>query len=147
MRQSLRIFLAIGALAAVPSRGAAQGAPTTWNSVPLKVGRSLPLRVSWSRSSILLASGFAAGLLMDAGQTRGLAQGGWDGFYETNPLLGRSPSVARINVYTAVAGLTVLGAAAALPARVRPWLLGAAFAVEALVVARNAQAGVVIGLP
>jgi hypothetical protein len=93
----------------------------------------------------VLASGFAASLLIDAGQTRGLARGGWDGFHEANPLLGRSPSVARINVYTAVAGLTVLGAAAALPARARPWLLAAMFAVETLVVARNAQAGIALG--
>jgi hypothetical protein len=134
------IFLWIGALALAPSRGGAQGAP-------IKVGWSLPLRVSWSRSSILLASGFAASLLMDAGQTRGLARGGWNGFHETNPILGRSPSVARINVYSAVAGLTVLGVAAAVPARVRPWMLGVAFVVETLVVAGNARAGITVGFP
>lgn len=141
MRRSLTIFLAMTALAVWPGRGAAQ------NAAPLRVGGSLPLRVSWSRSSIALASAFTASLLMDAGQTRGLARGGWEGFHEGNPLLGRSPSVARVNVYTAVAGLTVLGAAAALPRRVRPWFLGAAFVIEAIAVGRNAQAGITIGFP
>ena len=147
MRRSLTILLAIAALAVVPSRGEAQGAPTTWNSVPLKIGGSLPVHVSWSPSSIVLASAFTASLLMDAGQTRGLARGGWHEFREANPILGRSPSVARVNAYTAVAGLTVLGAAAAVPARVRPWLLGAALLIESVAVARNAQAGIAIGFP
>jgi hypothetical protein len=105
------------------------------------------MRVSWTRRDITLASAFTAVLLMDAGQTRGLARGGWQNFHEANPLLGRRPSVGRINVYTAVAGLTVVGAAAVLPARVRPWFLGAAFVLEALTVGRNAQAGITIGMP
>jgi hypothetical protein len=155
MRQLLTVFLATATLAALGGRSAAQGArissldteQPTWNSTPLRVGGSVPLRVSWSRSSIVLASAFTASLLMDAGQTRGLARGGWQGFREANPILGRSPSLGRINVYTAVAGLTVLSAAAVVPARVRPWLLGAALVVESLAVARNAQAGIAITLP
>lgn len=139
MRRSLTIFFAMTALAVWPGRGTAQ------SRTPLRVGGSLPLRVSWSRSSIVFASAFTATLLMDAGQTRGLARGGWDGFHEANPLLGSRPSVARVNVYTAVAGLTVLGAAAALPRRVRPWFLGAAFVIEAVAVGRNASAGIGIG--
>jgi hypothetical protein len=147
MRRSLTIFLALTALAAAPSRGAAQNAPPTWNAVPLRIGGSVPLHVSWSRSSGVLAGAFIASLLMDAGQTRGLARGGWQEFHEANPILGRSPSVARVNMYTAVAGLTVLGAAAAMPARVRPWFLGAALLIESVAVARNAHAGVGIAFP
>jgi hypothetical protein len=127
------------AFAALPGRGMAQ------NVSPLRVGGSLPVRLSWSRSSIALAGAFTATLLMDASQTRGLARGGWNGFHEANPLLGRSPSVARVNVYTAVAGMTVLGAAAAMPRRARPWFLGAAFVIEAVAVGRNASAGISIG--
>jgi hypothetical protein len=84
---------------------------------------------------------------MDAGQTRGLARNGWQWLHEANPILGPHPSVGRVNVYTAVAGLTVLGVAALLPARVRPWYLCAAFVIEAVTVARNAQAGVAIRFP
>jgi hypothetical protein len=49
-----------------------------------------------------------------------------------------------VNAYTAVAGLTVLGAAAAVPARLRPWLLGTALAVETVTVAGTVQKGVAI---
>jgi hypothetical protein len=55
--------------------------------------------------------------------------------------------VGRINAYTAIAGLTVLGAAAIVPTRARPWLLGAALLVEAFTVARNAREGIAITLP
>ena len=171
MRLDRAIFIVTAALAASPGRGATQSVrlsvletqpgetalpysrggvrntPTPTWGIPLRVGGSVPLRVSWTRSDILLASAFTAGLLMDAGQTRGLARGGWQEFHEANPILGPRPSVGRINVYTAVVGLAVLGTAAVVPARVRPWLLGVAFAVEAFAVARSVRAGIAIGLP
>jgi hypothetical protein len=103
--------------------------------------------VTWSGSDIVLAGAFTTTLLLDASQTRGLARGGWDRFREANPLLGPHPSVGRINAYTAIAGLTVLGAAAIVPTRARPWLLGAALLVEAFTVARNAREGIAITLP
>jgi hypothetical protein len=127
---------------AVAQRFQAGNAPNA-----LSVGSTVPARIPWTRTEVALAAGFTAALLMDAAQTRGLARGGWEGFREANPLLGSQPTVARINAYTAVAGLTVLGVAAAAPARFRPWVLGAAFVVEALTVARNAHAGISFSLP
>jgi len=118
-------------------------------SVPprLRAGRTLPVRLGWSTTDVTLAGAFAAALLIDAGQTRGLARDGWRGWRETNPILGPRPSVGQLDTYTAVAGLAVLGAAAAVPPRVRPWLLGAAFAVEAFTIAGTVQRGVAIRLP
>ncbi|HYT71522.1 MAG TPA: hypothetical protein VEK78_09075 [Gemmatimonadales bacterium] len=113
----------------------------------LRAAGTLPVRVTWRATDIALAGGFTAALLIDAGQTRGLARGGWRNWRETNPLLGPRPSVGRINTYTAVAGLAVLGVAAVVPARVRPWLLGAALAVETFTVAGTARRGVAIRLP
>ena len=113
----------------------------------LRAARTVPVRLGWSATDVTLASAFAAALLMDAGQTRGLARGGWRGWRETNPILGPRPSVGQLDTYTAVTGLAVLGAAAAVPARVRPWLLGAAFAVEAFTIAGTVQRGVAIRLP
>lgn len=130
-----------------PPLGSSLGSIPVWGANALRVGGSLPARVSWSASDIVLAGAFTTTLLLDAGQTRGLARGGWEGYSEANPLLGPHPSVGRINVYTAVAGLTVLGVAAAVPARARPWVLGAALAVEALTVARNAREGIAITFP
>ncbi len=126
---SLTLF---GGAAAAPTRAA-------W-SVPWR----MPRRPAWNRSEIALAGAFAAALWIDAAQTRALARGGWRGFRETNPILGPNPTVSQINAYTAVAGLTVLGAAAAVPARMRPWLLGAALAVETVTVAGTVQKGVAI---
>lgn len=108
---------------------------------------AFPARVSWNRSHTALAGAFVVTLLMDAGQTRELARHGWQGFREANPVLGDHPSVGQVNTYTAIAGLTVLGAAAALPPRVRPWLLGAAIAVQALTVGSSVQNGLPIRFP
>ncbi|HEU5261759.1 MAG TPA: hypothetical protein VFU41_10105 [Gemmatimonadales bacterium] len=113
----------------------------------LRATRTVPVRLGWSATDVTLATAFAAALLIDAGQTRGLAREGWRGWRETNPILGPRPSVGQLDTYTAVTGLAVLGAAAAVPARVRPWLLGAAFAVEAFTIAGTVQRGVAIRLP
>src|SRR2546422_1105657 len=75
---------------------------------------------------------------MDAAQTREAVR---RGYQELTPVLGPHPSVGRINSYTAAAGLGVLAAAAVAPRRARPWLLGAALAIETLAIAGNARAG------
>jgi hypothetical protein len=107
----------------------------------------LPARTSWTPSHTALAGAFTISLLIDAAQTRALARQGWNGFREANPLLGEHPSVGRVNTYTALAGLTVLGAAAVMPPRVRPWLLGAALAVQAVTIRSSAQQGLPIRFP
>jgi len=104
----------------------------------------VPARVSWNQTHTALAGAFVVTLLMDAAQTRDLARRGWPGFREANPLLGDRPSVGQVNTYTAIAGLSVLGAAAALPPKVRPWLLGAAIAVQAFTVTGSVQNGLPI---
>jgi len=107
----------------------------------------LPARLSWAPSHTALASAFVVTLLIDAGQTRQLARNGWQGFRESNPLLGERPSVGRVNSYTALAGLSVLGAAAVAPRRLRPWLLGAAIAVQAFTIQSSVRQGIPIRLP
>jgi hypothetical protein len=107
----------------------------------------LPTRVSWTPSHTALASAFVVTLLIDAAQTRALARQGWAGFRESNPLLGERPSVGRVNSYTALAGLSVLGVAAAAPPRWRPWLLGAAVAVQAFTIQGSVRRGLPIRFP
>ncbi len=126
-----------------PSRVVAGSA----GSPRLELTRSVPMRVSWSQRDIALAGGFVAALLIDAAQTRRLAAGGWRGYYETNPILGAHPSVGRVNTYTAVSAVTVLGVAAVAPKRARPWVLGAALAVEAYALAAMSRNGVAIRIP
>lgn len=108
---------------------------------------ALPARRSWNKTHTILAGVFVVGLMIDAAQTRALARDGWSTFREGNPLLGERPSVGRINTYTALVGLGVLGAAVALPPRLRPWLLGGAIAVQALTVARSLRMGIPVKFP
>ena len=122
----------------------AMPARASWSTEHLT---GLPARVSWTPSHTALASAFVVTLLIDAAQTRQLARQGWAGYRETNPLLGEQPSVGRVNSYTALAGLSVLGAAAAAPARLRPWLLGAAVAVQALTIGSSMRQGLRIRFP
>jgi len=110
----------------------------------IEVRRTVPIRVSWRSRDLALASGFAAALLVDAAQTRRLARGGWRDYQESNPLLGPRPSVGRVNTYTAVTGLAVLGVAAVAPKRARPWVLGVALAVELCTLGAMSQRGIAI---
>jgi hypothetical protein len=112
----------------------------------LELTGTVPVRVSWSQRDVALAGGFVAALLIDAAQTRRLARGGWRDFEESNPILGPRPSVGRVNTYTALSGLTVLGVAAVAPKRARPWVLGVALAVEAYALAAMSRNGVAIKL-
>jgi len=122
----------------------AMPARASWSTEQLT---QLPARVSWTPSHTALASAFLVTLLIDAGQTRELARQGWVGFRESNPLLGERPSAGRVNSYTALAGLSVLGAAAAAPPRLRPWLLGAAIAVQAFTIQSSVRQGIPIRFP
>ncbi len=110
----------------------------------IEVRQTVPFRVSWRSRDVALASGFTAALLVDAAQTRRFARTGWRDSRETNPLLGPRPSVGRVNTYTAVVGLAVLGVAAVAPKRARPWVLGVALAVEMCTLAAMAQRGIAI---
>lgn len=123
------------------SAAAAAGLPM------LRLSAAVPTRTLWSASDLTLASAFTVALLIDASQTRGLARRGWRDFRETNPILGPEPSVGRINTYTAISAAAVLGAAVVLPRRVRPWLLGAALAVEAFTIGGTVRQGVAISFP
>jgi len=122
---------------AVPARA-------SWSTEPLT---GLPSRVSWTPAHTALASAFVVTLLIDAAQTRSLARQGWVDFREANPLLGPRPSVGRVNSYTALAGLSVLGAAAVAPPRLRPWLLGAAVAVQLFTIQGSVRQGIPIRFP
>jgi len=126
-----------------PPRGASASTPLP-PPPALQLAGSVPVRLPWSPRDRALAVGFVTTLLIDAAQTRRLARGGWRDYEETNLILGRNPSEGRVNTYTAVAGLAVLGVAAAAPKRVRPWVLGVAMAVEVYALAAMSQRGVAI---
>jgi hypothetical protein len=96
---------------------------------------------SWTPSHIALAAGFTATLWIDAAQTRAAMA---LGYREVNPILGAHPSEGQINTYTVIAGLTVIGVAAVVSPRVRPWVLAAAMAVEMVTIASTVRQGIAI---
>jgi hypothetical protein len=149
----LAVFFAAFACTTLPARVAAQrvadyqpvrGATASTPLPRLQLAGAVPVRLPWCARDHALAVAFTTALLIDAAQTRRLARGGWRDYEESNPILGRNPSEGRVNAYTAVAGLAVLGVAAVAPKRVRPWVLGAALAVEVYALAAMSQRGVAI---
>lgn len=139
------VLFAAFACTTLPARAVGQRVNDYQLSLPrLQLAGAVPVRLPWSQRDRALAVGFVTTLLIDAAQTRRLARGGWRGYDESNPILGRHPSEGRVNAYTAVAGLAVLGVAAAAPKRARPWVLGAALAVEAYALAMMSSRGVAI---
>ena len=134
-RFAIPFALAVLLLSAPRSADGQQASPGAvgmqWSMPITSVTRHAP---SWNAIDVGLASGFVAALWIDAAQTRALARNNWQGFYESNPLLGPRPSEGQINTYTAAAAVTTLGIAAALPPRARRWWLAAALAVEAYTV-------------
>jgi hypothetical protein len=78
-------------------------------------------------------------LCADWSQTRWIAD--HPGFTEMNPYLGAHPSIGRVNVYFALA-LVVLVAAYCLLGEAGEVICGFVFALEMLMVVRNATGGV-----
>jgi hypothetical protein len=97
----------------------------------------------WTPYELTLEAAFATALVADWLQTRQIprtpdAPGGLE---ESNPLLGRRPSAARVNAYFALAGAGHLAVAALLP---RPWRTAwqvAGLGVECFAVRSNLGVG------
>jgi hypothetical protein len=130
MRRAAIVLLVTAVSSTVPAAAAAQQAPRD--------------NRSWRTPHVALASAFAVALSIDAAQTREAMR---RGYRETNPILGPHPSAGRVNTYSFFAGLTVVGAAAAVPARARPWILGVALAVETFAIAGTVRQGITIKFP
>ena len=94
----------------------------------------------WSETQ--QASGIALGtlLVVDYLQTRQIAKQP-EIYHETNPVLGKHPSISTVNTY--FAGVAILGYLAldALPSDMRSWALGAGIVLELAVTAHNNTIG------
>lgn len=87
------------------------------------------------REAIFIATG-----AMDWLQTRNVARNP-DGWHETNPILGRHPSIGRVNNYFLGAMLVHVGIVHLLPAEYRPVFQTITIFIEAGYVANNYQLG------
>lgn len=113
----------------------------------------------WRRVCAVLAMGLCAGWsgaradepgvlaaavtlhVLDWGQTRWIAKNP-DRAWETNVLLGRHPSVGRVNNYFLATGVSLVAAHYLLPPEYAKWGTLVWFAVGGVSVARNAALGI-----
>lgn len=95
----------------------------------------------WTEDQKRMGAALAAVTVVDWAQTRYIADSGGR-FYETNPIIGKYPSMRRVDTYFAASLL--LGAAVldALPTEYRDTALKAGLVLELLVVSNNARIGV-----
>jgi hypothetical protein len=95
----------------------------------------------WSTSERVLGTAALAALAIDWGQTRYIAKNP-QSFHETNPILGRHPSVGRVDAYFAGAIIGTALLADALPSKWRGPFLAGVVVVELHYVNRNAALGI-----
>lgn len=102
--------------------------------------RTLPGRYDWSQMQVALAASAVALQIADLGQTTYISRHA-DRWYETNPLIGRTPSTGRVRAMMIGSAVGMLVAAHYLP-EWRTGILSVWIGVEGFNVLRNAHLGV-----
>lgn len=96
---------------------------------------------AWSEDQLRMGAALAAVTVVDWAQTRYIADNP-DSFHETNPIMGRHPSIGRVDRYFATSILVGAVVLDALPSEYRDYALKAGLVLEVLVVSNNARIGV-----
>lgn len=96
---------------------------------------------AWSEDQLRMGAALAAVTVVDWAQTRYIADNP-DRFHETNPIMGRHPSIGRVDRYFATSILVGAVVLDALPSAYRDYALKAGLVLEVLVVSNNARIGV-----
>lgn len=95
----------------------------------------------WTEDQKRMGAALAAVSVVDWAQTRYIADNP-DRFHETNPIMGRHPSIGRVDRYFATSVLVGAVVLDALPSEYRDYALKAGLVLEVLVVSNNARIGV-----
>jgi hypothetical protein len=95
----------------------------------------------WETTDYALAGAALAALAVDWGQTRHIAKNP-NRFIETNPVLGTSPSVGKVDAYFVGAMVGTVALAHVLPGDWRQLFLGGVLALELGVVNQNRSLGI-----
>jgi len=95
----------------------------------------------WETTDYALAGAAVAALAVDWGQTRHIAKNP-QRFAETNPILGPSPSVGKVDAYFVGAMVGTVALAHVLPGDWRQLFLGGVLALELSVVNQNRSLGI-----
>jgi hypothetical protein len=95
----------------------------------------------WGTTDYMLAGAAVAALAVDWGQTRHIAKNP-ERYTETNPILGTSPSVGKVDAYFVGAMVGTVALAHVLPGDWRQLFLGGVLALELGVVNQNRSLGI-----
>lgn len=99
------------------------------------------VQAQWTQEQKVLGAVSAGLMLIDYGQTRFIAKNTWTQ-HESNPMLGRYPSMGRVNRHFLAASLASYLVADFLPSEQRTWFLGGLAVVQLGVVAHNYSIGI-----
>jgi len=102
-------------------------------------------RYRWTTLNKVLFVGSIAVTAMDCSETLHIAR--HPEFNETNPLLGRHPSVDEVNTFCLIAMISNLAISATLPSKFRNYFLVGVSAVESFEVVKNYHIGLRFNLP
>ena len=98
--------------------------------------------IAWDWSDTAMESLYLAAHVADWGQTRDIAQQCGSGTYaETNPIIGRCPSVGRVNTYFFTTALIHAGVATMLPKKYRRLFQVGTLGMEIGYISNNAKIG------
>lgn len=95
----------------------------------------------WSQADTNRQIGYTVLHMADWSQTRYIARHPKE-YHEVNPVLGRHPSVGKVNTYFAVTGLANIWVSGALSPKYRKWWQYFCIGFEGGVVAHNASIGI-----
>lgn len=100
---------------------------------------------AWEKTDSYKEAAYLTVHVMDWLQTRYIAKS--DDFYELNPILGKYPSMGKVNTYFLITGIGHVLVSYILPQKIRNFWQAITFILESGVVGRNLAIGVRFNLP
>ncbi len=101
-----------------------------------------PKAIAWDWDDTAMESLYMAAHIADWGQTRDIAQQCGEGSYaETNPIIGRCPSIGRVNSYFFATALLHAGVAKMLPKKYRRIFQAGTLGMQIGYISNNASIG------
>lgn len=106
------------------------------------IGLLSPKAIAWDWDDTAMESLYMAAHIADWGQTRDIAQQCGEGSYaETNPIIGRCPSIVRVNAYFFTTALLHAGLAKMLPKKYRRMFQVGTLGMQIGYISNNASIG------
>ncbi len=109
-------------------------------TVILFLSLTSPVHAEWTKKDTAFQLTYTAVHLADWGQTLDIARNP-DSYYEINPIVGKHPSVGRVNTYMALSLIVHTGISYLLPSKYRRWWQIGTIGVTTSLVIHNNSVG------